>query len=280
MQTIQELPFARLWEQRASQTLEEARIYWDQRADEFNDITRDKDRQERLELIAYLEERGAFGPDHAVLDIGCGAGRFALEFAAANERVLGIDISPRMVEYARANAREAGFGNAEFKVLPWQEADLEGMGLRGAFDLVFASMSAAVDSEASLLKLHAASRGCCFVSGFIHRTDMLQQTLANILLPDLVLPPLEGGIYYAFNVLWQRGIYADCTCKDVEWVNNWEPGYAADLYARQLSAHGADETELRPRLMRELEAMAGNGTVRRQMRAKTAWLFWRADHAD
>lgn len=272
---MKELPFARLWAELDRQTFDQARQYWDLRADEFNDITRDQDRQERLELVSYLEERGALAAEHSVLDIGCGAGRFALEFARRTRRVTGIDISPRMIAHAEENFREAGLDKATFMVAPWQEIELDAHGFRAGFDLVFASMSAAVDSERSLLKLHAASRCCCFASGFIQRKDLLQQTLADRLFPGLALPPLGGSIYYAFNVLWQNGIYADLTCKDVSWTNDWDVQTAANVYAEQLRTYALPGRDLRADVLRELERLAEAGRVRRRMEAKTAWLFWK-----
>jgi len=44
-----------------------------------------------------------------VLDVGCGAGRYALEFAARGAaQVVGVDVAPAMVELARKRARAAG----------------------------------------------------------------------------------------------------------------------------------------------------------------------------
>jgi len=50
----------------------------------------------------------------AVLELGCGTGGHALEFARAGHRVHGIDLSPRMVAQARARAAQAADG-------PWPE---------------------------------------------------------------------------------------------------------------------------------------------------------------
>ena len=60
-----------------------------------------------------------------VLDIGCGSGRYAIEFARRGAEVIGLDIAPAMIEMARKAAAEAGvaercsFVNSEF--LGWCE---------------------------------------------------------------------------------------------------------------------------------------------------------------
>jgi arsenite methyltransferase len=58
-------------------------------------------------------------PGEVVLDLGSGAGMDA--FLAAREvgpagRVIGVDMTPDMVERARANARNAAIGNVEFRL--------------------------------------------------------------------------------------------------------------------------------------------------------------------
>lgn len=274
---MHDLPFARLWREHKPQSLEETRAFWDQRADEFNDITHCKDKEERYELIHYLESKGALQPGFRVLDLGCGAGRYALEFARRAESVTGIDISPNMIAYAKANAKDAGLSNAEFLALAWQNADLDVSGWRGAFDLVFASMSPAINSEETLMAMHAASRGHCFMSGFIKRADTLLHHLAGRLVPEMPLPPLDGTIFYAFNVLWQHGIYADVTCVDTEWTNVWDLPVALEEYTTQFKKF-APEKDVRAGLERELRAVADeNGKVHRTNKAKNAWLYWKVD---
>lgn len=172
------------------------------------------------------------------------------------------------------NFAEAGFGDANFSALAWQNADIDVLGWRSAFDLVFASMSPAVDSEATLMKLHAASRGFCFMNGFIQRSDSLLRELAERLVPGGNFPPLEGSIIYAFNVLWQHGIFADVVCKNTSWTNTWDIPTALVEYkaafAKVLPEAGLSDAAIR----KELEAFAENGTVTRVMNAKVAWLFW------
>ncbi len=74
-------------------------------------------------------------PGSRVLDIGCGFGDTTQELLArvapAGEAV-GVDVAPRFIETATAEAEEAGIGNIEFVC-----GDLQTMELEGPFDYAF-----------------------------------------------------------------------------------------------------------------------------------------------
>jgi arsenite methyltransferase len=77
------------------------------------------------ESAAAVGNPFALGPIHlgeTVVDLGCGAGADACVAAllvGPSGRVVGIDLTPEMIEKARANATLAGFRNVTF-----QEADM------------------------------------------------------------------------------------------------------------------------------------------------------------
>jgi SAM-dependent methyltransferase len=69
------------------------------------------------------------GPGHATLDLGCGEGRFARALAAAGHHVVGVDVSPELVELARAADPDGEYHLGDAEALPFED---------GAFDLVVA----------------------------------------------------------------------------------------------------------------------------------------------
>ena len=66
-----------------------------------------------------------------ILDFGCGVGRVLAHFAAAAQRVVGLDVSASMLEEARANCHQMGLQNVEFI-----EGDDSLSALGSGFDLI------------------------------------------------------------------------------------------------------------------------------------------------
>lgn len=58
--------------------------------------------------VDFLERELGLKPGDRVLDLGCGAGRHAIELAIRGYEVVGVDVSFTMLEEARKRAAEAG----------------------------------------------------------------------------------------------------------------------------------------------------------------------------
>ncbi|WP_426955074.1 class I SAM-dependent DNA methyltransferase [Muricoccus radiodurans] len=84
------------------------------------------------EIVAWLDQQGLIGPDRDVLDLGCGIGRIAAALAPRCRSVLGLDVSPRMVEEARR--RHGGTSGLRFETT----SGLDLAGVAGGFDLLLA----------------------------------------------------------------------------------------------------------------------------------------------
>jgi len=71
------------------------------------------------------------GAGHKVLDLACGTGVVAVTAARLGARVTGLDLTPKLLERARENARIAGVA------VEWHEGDAEALPFdSGAFDVV------------------------------------------------------------------------------------------------------------------------------------------------
>jgi len=94
-------------------------------------------------LLARLTVRQTAG---RVLDLGCGGGVQALLAARHAESVVGVDLNPRALGFARFNARLNGVRNVE-----WREGDLFAPVAGERFDLVVSNPPYVVSPESWLL---------------------------------------------------------------------------------------------------------------------------------
>lgn len=79
-----------------------------------------------LDAIELLVELAQPAPNDLVLDVACGPGLVACEFARHAGHVIGIDITAAMIEQAAARQRESGLANLSWTVgdvLPLPYAD-------------------------------------------------------------------------------------------------------------------------------------------------------------
>lgn len=80
-----------------------------------------------FDAMQVLLELSGVGPEDEVLDVACGPGMVACEFARQARRVTGIDITPAMIEQARKRQRQEGLANLDWQVgeavpLPYPDA--------------------------------------------------------------------------------------------------------------------------------------------------------------
>src|SRR2546425_12041957 len=84
------------------------------------------------EVLRLLVEFTGAGPEDTVLDVACGPGLVVCALAAVVRHATGIDVTPAMIERARALAAEKGLAN-----VAWQVGDVLPLPYRdGAFSLV------------------------------------------------------------------------------------------------------------------------------------------------
>lgn len=74
----------------------------------------------------------------SILDLGCGTGFLALSLARPRTRLVGLDINPRAIDFARLNAGLNGLARAEFRIGDFL-GDAPPRGIAGGFDVVVAN---------------------------------------------------------------------------------------------------------------------------------------------
>ena len=185
---------------------------WNRRAELWK-MEREKKHKgdERMNsAINYLEQRGVLRKDYNILDIGCGPGRFAAAFAKKAHFVVGLDISEKMVEHGMEHIREEGVTNAILRTCDFQTLDIDKEGYRGAFDLVFSSMTPAIHGMNGLQKSMDMSRNwCCNITHLSGRNHLREQIVLELFGNKPVQQWTGRWFYSLFNVLFLMGYHPE-----------------------------------------------------------------------
>lgn len=226
-------------------------------------------------LLRLTEREGMAGPESRVLEIGCGPGKYCLALAGRCASVTGLDISEKMLDYARGEAARLGLDNADFRRADWGAVDLDALGWRGAFDLALAWLTPAVIDYESFFKFCAASRSWCVLGNHVRRAESLSDRFRSLFGLEAA-ETAEDDLIYATAALLRLGkrprlAYAE---------NNWErTGGLEELYEkyrRRLAACGPVRPEDSDRLRAWLAAEAGaDGLVHERLSATIGILYWK-----
>ena len=217
---------------------------WDARADEWMEkLKKSRAYRERMDervktTAEFLRQNGQLGRGSRVLDIGCGPGLFAVEFARSADHVTGLDISPRMIEHARNYARQQQVENVSYLACDFKRAGLDAMGWRRRFDLVMGSLTPALTRVPDLHKLMASSRGYCLHVSFVQAKDSLKDKIYAALYRSNSERTRyeEGRVFYSiFNLLFLEGYnpitgyFKQAAEEDVVVDERLADGYAGSL---------------------------------------------------
>ncbi|HUL62207.1 MAG TPA: methyltransferase domain-containing protein [Methanocella sp.] len=129
------------------------------------------------EIVRHMRQLRMLAPGDRVLDIGCGAGTFALPFARVAAAVTGIDPSEAMLSRTRRAAAREGIDSLSMIRTTWEEYDPPVDG----FDLVFAAFCPGIYDGRTLLKMERASaRSCCYLAGDVSHFHLLGQLWSQL----------------------------------------------------------------------------------------------------
>ena len=108
--------------------------YWTERAEDFRKL-REKELQSpklllwRDELVKHIKGK----TNLRILDIGCGAGFFSIILSELGHTVMGIDITPNMIDESKQLAHSVG-STAQFAVMDAENLDFDD----NTFDIIVA----------------------------------------------------------------------------------------------------------------------------------------------
>ena len=201
-----------------------------------------------------------------VLDVGAGMGTHALAFAARGAIVTATDLSPAMLAPLETLAPAGMAVHAG----DWTALDLDALGWRGAFDLVWACMTPVTGDPEGLARLEAASRAqvCCVTWGARRDDPVIEQVFA------LHRTAFRAPAWRDTLIGWTGARGRQVSHRVVpRTMQHRAP--VAEL-AADFSAHlrwlGVEPDQ--PRLVEFLESIAVDGIVHRTVEADTDIWLW------
>lgn len=117
-----------------TQNLTDAAKVWDQGSDHYDEISED-----HASAIAHVVKRTKPTPADYALDVATGTGSTARRLAALGARVVGVDLSPGMIEAAKRISPHIDFQLGDAQALPFPDA---------SFDLVVSTMGVLIAPDA------------------------------------------------------------------------------------------------------------------------------------
>ncbi|NLL52015.1 MAG: methyltransferase domain-containing protein [Peptococcaceae bacterium] len=260
--------------------------FWDERSKKWvNNFESEESRQENEKRYQYVDEfltaQGLYNHNSEIFDIGCGPGMFAIRFAQKAKKVTGLDISEKMLDYARLNTEKKGLKNVSFINIPWQDIVLKDYGLEKAFDLVFASLCPGISSEDSLLKMSLASREWCFTCSFARKFSSLKNMVYQHILGVPFNPDWgQESLGRSVNFLLQSGYYPYISYYDTSAQRTWEVNSkTAARFAGHLGSIKDEDRNIKKysdAVLSYLKSIAVDNKITEKTEAKIAFLYWRS----
>jgi SAM-dependent methyltransferase len=197
------------------------------------------------EVGARLVHRIGVQGKHTVVDVACGTGNAAIPAARTGARVTGVDLTPAMLEVARARAAEAGVavewveGDAEDLPLPDGHADR----VLSTFGCMFAPRHEVVADELTRILAAGGRIGLCAWTPEGVFGEFFRIVAAHLPAdPDYVDPPLGWGDEARVRELFEgTGITLACE-REVFEIAHTSVESAVACYTDHLGpVHKADE---------------------------------------
>lgn len=239
---------------------------WDASAEEYKDFAVPSWGDDPfLELLA--DDAPLDGA--TVLDIGCGSGIYAIALAGRAAHVTGIDLSGKMVEYARLKAADAGCTNVEFA-----QGDFRTMGLDGPFDVVIAHLTPAVADGETFAKMMGLARRYCAIAKPARRTDAVLDELRRLVGIEPGGRGMDDDFLKAFSAVWLAGKVPAVRSYEDVWRVARPLDAAVGLYADRLVAPDLDAGQ-KAAVAERLRTLAVDGVVEERIDTTVMLMGWR-----
>lgn len=244
---------------------------WDSVAQDY--VREDGAGMEEDGFLRYLRQKVPLTGTARILDVGCGAGAYAIALAPQAEQVVGVDFSPKMIEAARRSAARAQRTNVSFLERDWHSCPQEEF--RGKFDLAFAHTTPAVADYDTLVKMMGASTRYCALCRPARRTDRIFDRLREI--AGCAGRGDDAAVAYIFDTVWGHGCDPEVTFCRTVWQSQKAVAEAQTWYLGRLKGLCTLTPAAEEEIARYLEQISADGVVTERTETTLVNFFWEMD---
>jgi ubiquinone/menaquinone biosynthesis C-methylase UbiE len=239
---------------------------WDQAAAGFYKRTHKDDYQVALFDKLVLDE------NDTVLDVGCGEGSVTIPIARKVKKVIGLDSSPKMLEFLEKRAKEQNVENIETILKPIEEIKYEEI---GNVDVVVCSRSlnAIIPLDEVLLELDRIANKYVFITVFGPENKKIEKDFEK----ELGRKTEDFPDYnYFFNILFNLGIYPNVERFDLNNYREYDSiEEAMDNGKFRLELYSDEEKELLKDYLKRVLTYDSETKKYYNIKDKADWImFW------
>lgn len=224
-------------------------------------------------LLKLIEEKKIIDKESRILDVGCGTGKYSFALAKRSKHVIGMDLSPRMIQKALEKKKETKADNVDFHIGDWHTAQIETLGYK-SFDLVIAHMTPAVRNYETFMKLSEAGKGYCIMSKPTKRIDPVSDKIRDILHIKEKQASADLDFMYALEILSQQGIRPALHYEEETWDLSKSLSVAFRLYKNRMKSYRKLRKDDEIRIYDYLESISQHGFVKEKVTTTVATMVW------
>jgi len=204
-----------------------------------------------------------------VLDIGCGTGTVAIPLAMMGATVCAMDISDGMLERLKSDSHAAGVTEK----IAAHKSDWDSFALDGEYDIVLASMTPAVSTDAHYDKyIQAAKKWGIFVGWGAYKRNAFLEGLLGHHGGKYIEPNNKAAKFY--DLITAKGKKANLDFFETEWAETYSMDKALDYAVSHLErTHISPDME---KIHSILDQWEQNGSVTITTQAQKGVVVWKA----
>ncbi len=220
-------------------------------------------------VIKLFEKEKIISNESEVLDIGCGPGTYVLPLAKKVKKVFALDPAKNMLNVVMEEAKRNKIENIVPILCKW--ADYK---VNRKFDLVFASLSPAIDSIESLMKMNELSGNyVCLIS--YSKTNEIK--IRNEIFERIMKKPpysFAYNIIFPFIILYLSGFSPNLHFLKFEFKTKERIQDLMMQYENYFKIFTDNDKDLK--VLKYIKSISKNGMIKDKIEKEIAVMWWRS----